>query len=212
MRLGLVAAAVVAASVAALQWYVSQRVSELGFSYADGRFALAESQARELGGALTDQELASIKRMSRTEVERAFAGLRLRVSERPDAFWSVRVIPAFSARSGPGQRAGAQTLPLGVLGGKGVVDFSQLATTAIAYAPPEASRQTILDGIGRGLGRSAVHEFAHAILGVSPAMDTETDEGSYEHESFNRRVQYYGELHWAGAWPLLEREVGTVVR
>jgi hypothetical protein len=209
-RLGLAAAVMVAILVLGLRWYASRTVSEIGFSFADGPYTLDDSLARQLGGALTGQEMDNLRRLSRTEVERAFSGLRLRVTARPDAFWSVRVvpsIPAVGSRRGP---AGGQTLALGILGGKGLVDFTELAATAIVHAPEGASRQTIVDGIGRGIGRSAVHEFAHAILGVTSTMDVATDEASYEHESFNRPGQYYGELHWAGAWPLLEREVGRM--
>ena len=39
----------------------------------------------------------------------------------------------------------------------GSVGFLILAHNAIQYAPPGASRQTIVEGIGRGIGRAAVH-------------------------------------------------------
>jgi hypothetical protein len=47
---------------------------------------------------------------------------------------------------------------------------------------------------------------------VTSAMDTRVDHSSYEYESFTRPSQFYGELHWASAWPLLERTVGRAER
>jgi hypothetical protein len=82
-----------------------------------------------------------------------------------------------------------------------------LALGAIKHAPAGAPRQIVVEGIGRGIGRAAVHEFAHQILGVV-AMDNATDGNSYEYASFERASQYYGELHWSSAWPLLQRKIG----
>jgi hypothetical protein len=80
---------------------------------------------------------------------------------------------------------------------------------AIAHAPPGTTRPILVDGIGRGIGRTAVHELAHAMLGVSGAMDNRSDAWSYEYFTHNRPSQFYGELHWAHAWPVLVERVGT---
>jgi hypothetical protein len=61
-------------------------------------------------------------------------------------------------------------------------------------------------GIGRGIGRAAAHELGHAILG--PLLVHTDDESSYEFDSWDRAGQYYGELRWRTAWPLLERRFG----
>lgn len=82
-----------------------------------------------------------------------------------------------------------------------------MALKAIRYAPPDASRQTMIDGIGRGIGRVAAHEFAHQILGAA-AVHNNADEKSYEYPSPDRSAQYYGELHWTTAWPLLQQKLG----
>jgi hypothetical protein len=37
----------------------------------------------------------------------------------------------------------------------------------------------------------------------------DTDENSYEYGSPDRFSQYYGELHWTTAWPLLLQKFGT---
>ena len=55
---------------------------------------------------------------------------------------------------------------------------------------------------------SRSHELAHAILGGGGSMDNRTDAQSYEYFTHNRPSQFYGELHWAGAWPLLVERVG----
>jgi hypothetical protein len=52
------------------------------------------------------------------------------------------------------------------------------------------------------VGRAAVHEFAHQLLG-SARIDDSDDIQSYEYGSAARREQYYGAMHWGGAWPLL---------
>jgi hypothetical protein len=207
-RLGVLAAGVVGMLAAAAAWQDAHTTREVGFWFADESFGLPSTLEQTLGGPLTARELDTVRVMSRTEVEHAFAGLRLRVTDRRDAFHTVRVVQTIVRR--PGQRlpAGGETLALGILGGWGTVDFSELAGAAIAHAPPGALRFQIVEGIGRGIGRAAVHEFAHAILGPTSVMDTRTDQRSYEYEGFNRRPQFYDELHWAGARPLLERAVG----
>ena len=35
-----------------------------------------------------------------------------------------------------------------------------------------------------------------------------TDPDSYEYGSHSRASQYYGELHWDGAWPLVRQKIG----
>jgi hypothetical protein len=62
--------------------------------------------------------------------------------------------------------------------------------------------------MGRGVGRVAIHEFAHQILGVADIHNTD-DQDSYEYPSPDRPSQYYGDLHWTHAWPLLQKRLGT---
>ena len=89
----------------------------------------------------------------------------------------------------------------------GELSFTILSVTAARLAPPDATRAQIVDAIGRGIGRAAVHELAHEIVGTA-AMDNTTDPDSYEYASFNRPSQYYGQLHWAQAWPLVVQRIG----
>jgi hypothetical protein len=196
----------VAATTSALTG-VACRISTIataGFWYDEDSFALPARAAETLGGALTDDELASIKRGSRAELERAFAGLRIQVVDDRRAFWRVEVAHSLRPR-GPLPNAG-ESLSFGWLGGSGAVSFDLVALKAIQYAAPGASRQAILDGIGRGIGRVAAHELAHQIVGNGDIHDR-TDENSYEYPSPDRASQYYGELHWTRARPILEQKL-----
>ena len=69
--------------------------------------------------------------------------------------------------------------------------------------PRSPSRALILEGIANGIGRAAVHEFAHMILPKAQIHDSQ-DISSYEYRSAARREKYYGELRWERAWPLLQ--------
>jgi hypothetical protein len=62
-----------------------------------------------------------------------------------------------------------------------------VASKATLYAPLDASRKTLIEGIGRGIGRVAVHEFFHQILGAE-AVDNDKDEHSYEYGSPDRQL------------------------
>jgi hypothetical protein len=87
------------------------------------------------------------------------------------------------------------------LGGWGEVSFQFLAGGALAFAEAEAPRETIVEAIGRGIGRSAVHELAHQLLPRTSIHSA--DRNSYEFDSASRREHYYGEMHWDLALPLL---------
>jgi hypothetical protein len=175
-----------------------------GFWYEDSPLALPAPAAEKLGGLLTDRELETIKIISRAEVERAFAGFRIRISDDHAAFWRVAVVRSLRGR-GPLPNAG-ESMPLGFMGGSGAVSFDLVALKAVQYAPEGASRQAIIDGIGRGLGRVAVHEFAHQILNDGAAHNA-ADEACYEYPSPDRAAQYYGDLHWTTARPLLAEKL-----
>jgi hypothetical protein len=176
-----------------------------GFWYDDNEsFALPAHAAEKLGGLLTGAELESIKQTSRTELNRAFAGMRISITDHHDAFWRVEVVRALRGR-GPLPSAG-ESMPRGFLGGSGGVSFELVALKAIQYAPAGAARQTIVEGIGRGIGRVAAHEFAHQMIN---SADTHNpgDENSYEFPSPDRAAQYYGELRWTTARPFLEQRL-----
>ena len=65
----------------------------------------------------------------------------------------------------------------------------------------------VLGATGRGIGRVAVHEFVHQILGKAIAHN-DVDVDSYEYGNPAGRSQYYGDLHWTSALPLLRQRLG----
>ena len=194
--------------VAGLEWQSARTTIAAGFWF-DDAVAAADQFAAELGGALTPDETTSIERVARLELERAFSGLQISFTDARRGFWRVRVLPSVTFTSFNGRmRVNAAGLSngFGPLGGSASLNFNTLALNAVRYAPAGASRQQVVEAIGRGIGRAAAHEFAHLI--VQGAIDTRVDENAYEYFSADRASQYYGELRWTNAWPMLQRKIG----
>jgi hypothetical protein len=203
--IGLAAAIAGLSGFAALQWHASRAIVPIALWYEDQALVFPPSVIDRLGGPLTDREAGAVSSISRAEVQKAFTGLRLALAEGREGFWRVAVVRTLPIR-GPLPNAG-ESLPLGPLGGQALVGADEVAANAVHYAPAGASRETLVEGIGRGIGRVAIHEFAHQIVGVA-APHNETDPLSYEYPSPARAAQYYGELRWTIWWPDLERQVG----
>jgi hypothetical protein len=184
----------------ALAACASQRATTVGFwfepvTYSSSRF----------GAPLTPQERKTIESVAREEITRAFRGLRILLSDRRDARFRVRVVQELRDPRFRGNMAVAgSSRAVSLFGGDGAVNFSFLAAGAESFAPPEADRASIVSAIGRGIGRAAVHEFAHQLLGTAQFERTQ-DRRSYEYGSAAREGQYYGEIHWSEAWPGLVR-------
>jgi len=200
---GAAAAALVSACLACH----ADSIPVAAFWYEDGALTLPRAADTGLGGPLTDHEIESIRQISRNEVEKAFAGLRIVIGETRRGFWHVAVVQDVPRRSPHPLPSSGESIPLGPLGGYGSVGFVAVTLAAMRYAPADASRQMIVEGIGRGIGRVAAHEFGHQILGPS-AAHSDDDESSYEYGSPDRAAQYYGQLHWAKWRPLLQRRLG----
>jgi hypothetical protein len=212
--IGTIAVLVVTVTSALIAWRAASATIDAGFWWADTPFVLSADDAVKIGGPLTGDELKSIEDTSRDEVRRAYADLRINITDRRRAFWRVAVVGApltvtRNRTTYPFSFAGESRV-FGPLGGSGSVAFAMLAHNAIEYAPPDASRRQIVDGIGRGIGRAAVHEFAHQALGLDNLghLDNRTDEDSYEYANADRASQYYGELRWTTAWPMLVQKFG----
>ena len=212
--IGTIAVLVVTVTSALIAWRAASATIDAGFWWADTPFVLSADDAVKVGGPLTGDELKSIEDTSRDEVRRAYADLRINITDRRRAFWRVAVVGApltvtRNRTTYPFSFAGESRV-FGPLGGSGSVAFAMLAHNAIEYAPPDASRRQIVDGIGRGIGRAAVHEFAHQALGLDNLghLDNRTDEDSYEYANADRPSQYYGELRWTTAWPVLVQKFG----
>jgi hypothetical protein len=207
-RTGIAAAGVVAILCAALACRAPRKASDVGFWYDEFPFTFSEAVTAALGGPLTTADIDAIKRISRDELTRAFSGLEVTFTDGRDALWTIRVQLALERRRGQKLPNAGETFAMGPLGSRSVVDFTEVLMAAIAHAPPGVLREALIDGIGRGIGRVAAHELAHAILGSGGSMDNRTDERSYEYFTHNRPSQFYGELHWGGAWPLLLERLG----
>ena len=190
--------------VGTLEYRSRSNIVTAGFWFDDDVSFELHDPAR-IGGPLNDEERQRIVTVAREEVVRAFAELRLAVTERRDAFYRVRVRQALTV--GRRYAAAGQSNVFGPLGGHGAVSFVTLAAQAISYAPQTATRAQIVDAIGRGLGRAAVHEFAHQILPKDPIHRSQ-DRASFEYWSSDRAAQYYGEMHWSVAREALRERLG----
>jgi hypothetical protein len=155
-------------------------------------------------GTMTADDLVTIDAVARAEISAAFQGLNIVLSDRRDARYRVAVTQR--VRDDRLKRemsvAGASRAVTG-FGGSGAVSLEFLAAAAEVYAPEGASRAVIIDAIGRGIGRVAVHEFTHQFLPHVPIHDSR-DPATFEYGAANRHEQYFGTLHWGFAGPLLQ--------
>jgi hypothetical protein len=204
-------AAVVAVLIAGAAAYVfatsrSRPASvEAGFWFDDG---IAFESSR-LGEPLTAAEIATIELAAREEVRKAFRGLSISISDRRDARYTLRVVQqVLDLRFRRPVGVAGQSRGISGFGGSGSVSFDFLANGAMAWAPADAHRADLVAAIGRGVGRTAVHEFTHQLLPRAPIHDSR-DDRSYEFASAARRAQYYGPMHWDLAWSMLKRTVAT---
>ena len=166
-------------------------------------------ESNRLGASLTAPEIAIIESVARAELRDAFRGLPIAVSDRHDARYTLRVVQEvsdlrFKRRVG----VAGQSRGISGFGGSGSVSFDFLANGAMAWAPDDADRAALVAAIGRGIGRTAVHEFTHQILPTVPIHDSR-DAQSYEYASAARSAQYIGPMHWDLARPLLEQRLGS---
>ena len=198
-----VAAVVAAAALyGVLQWQSAWHVTRAGFWFEDVTYELPHLQAAGFGGPLDESERALIESVAWSELRAAFSGMRVTFTADRDAFYRVRVVQEF----GPGIRGAAgATRVLPPLGGNGAVNFLMLGSQAVSHAPEGRGRQEVVQGIGRGIGRAAVHEFLHQML---PRLNIHEsrDAASYEYPFSSRPSQFYGPMRWNLAWvPLRER-------
>lgn len=201
------AAAAVLVVVVACSGNSPQNERTAGLWFAPGALVLPAGLDDRITQPLNADEARRLESLARSEVELAFSGLRVHATDEQRAFWRVHVAASLTPRGVRLLPRAGESLPLGPLGGVGSVAVDLIAYEAVHYAPPDASREHILRAIGRGIGRVAVHEFMHQILG-SESRHNERDPSSYEFGSPSRADQYYGELHWTVAWPLLAAKLG----
>jgi hypothetical protein len=157
-------------------------------------------ESSRLGAPIAPEELATIESIARSEIGTAFQGLPISVSARRDARYHVKVVQEMP-EGGAGRSRAAS------FAGGGAVSFSFLANGAIWHAAPGEDRAATIGAIGRGIGRTAVHEITHQLLPTTPIHDGRNVR-SYEYASAARREQYHGQIEWDLAWPLLQKRFG----
>lgn len=178
------------------------RARQVGFWFEPVDYA-----SPRLGGALTADELATIARIARAELEGAFSGFNVNISDRRDAPYRVRVVQDLRDERMERDAWIAGEARAMSFGGIGAVNFLFLANGAMVYAPDDATRHQLVHAIGRGVGRAAAHELAHALLPKADIHNTR-DRQSYEYDSAARVEQYFGDMRWDVAAPLLQTRVG----
>ena len=197
---------VVILMAAAWLWVAGSRsaTTELAFWFepihSDARTALPERFA----GDISADDMNVVEAEAREEIVRAFGLYPISLVGRAAAQYHVRVTDELHGRTG----GSAESYVFPGLGGQGFVNFRSIAFGAINHAPADATRDQIIAAIGRGIGRAAVHEFTHQLLGRQAPIDSSKDIDSYEYGSTDRRAQYYGPIRWDLAEPLLRQKFG----
>jgi hypothetical protein len=192
---GAVIAALATVTMAAV--HAGHRPLTAGFWFEDVSAAAPAGLAERIGCPLTADERSIIEAVAQRELRTAFAGSRLQLSTSRASMYRVsvlervrgtRMLPAAGvSRALPGRR------------GEGAVDFSFVAASAVFYTPADGGRRDVIEAIGRGIGRTAAHEFAHQLAPTFPLHQT-TDTRSYGYPHL-RAEHFYGELRWgAAAW------------
>jgi hypothetical protein len=126
------------------------------------------------------------------------------VSSRRDARYKVVVLPTLrDERLIRGGTYAGESRAVAGFGGNGAVNFEYVANGAMLFSPEHAGRAAVIEAIGRGVGRVAIHEFLHQLLPKAP-IDGSDDPRSYEGNTAAAPEGYFGDLHWGLAAPLLQ--------
>ena len=165
-------------------------------------------QSPRIGDPITTDEYAVIDAIARAEITKAFERFDVTLTTNQSARYRVVVAPQLKdhrmlRRSST--YAGESRAVAG-FGGSGAVNFEYLANGAMVFAPEYASRSMVIEALGRGIGRVAIHEFLHQLLPKAAIHDSK-DTHSYEGNSPALVEGYYGELHWDIAGPWLEHRL-----
>jgi hypothetical protein len=153
---------------------------------------------------LTGGELTTIARVARRELDVAFRHSRLQLSDVRTAAYRVRVVSTFDTTQRVPTAGGSRSF--GGRSGHGAVNLITVAISAVSFSPPDTPREELVQAIGRGVGRTAAHEFAHQILGDVSFHET-ADRFSYEFADL-RAEHFHAQLHWGPAAPLLQQRIG----
>lgn len=164
-------------------------------------------ESPRIGEPLAATELATIDQVARAEIAGAFVDYDVSIIDDRDARYKVAVVPRLRDERlvRKGTYAGESRAIAG-FGGSGAVNFEYVANGAMVFASESAARADIIDAIGRGVGRVAIHEFLHQLLPKSPIHDSK-DPRTYEGNSPALREGYFGDLHWGIAQPWLSERL-----
>ena len=178
------------------------RPVELGFWLEPLSFA-----SPRIGEPISQAEYEIIEKVARGEIARAFEDFDVTVTANRHARYRVVVAPHLKDNRllRPGTNAGESRAVAG-FGGSGAVNFEYVANGAMVFSPDDASRATVIDAIGRGVGRVAIHEFLHQLLPKFAIHDSK-DRESYEGNSPALIEGYFGDLHWDIAGPVLQQRL-----
>jgi hypothetical protein len=166
-------------------------------------------RSTRLGDPITAAELDTIDRVARREIETAFREFAVSVTASRSARYKVAVLPALKdERLIRGGTYAGEARGIAGFGGSGAVSFEYVANGAMIVAPDDADRGMILESLGRGIGRVAIHEFLHQLMPKAPIHDSK-DPSSYEGNTPTSLEGFYGELHWGIAAPLLRHRLKT---
>ena len=93
------------------------------------------------------EEQRTIEAMTWSELQAAFSGLRLELSDNRQARYTVRVVQQFPPSRGIG--AAGESRVLRPRGGAGAVNFLMLGSQAVSHAPRGADRRTVVGNWSR---------------------------------------------------------------
>ena len=195
---------VLATAIGLFVAYSRRDGAELAFWFESISDDAKKTVPERLPGGISADDMNVIEKTAREEIVRAFHDYPVSVVGRIAGVYHVRVVDSVKSTTG----GAAESYVFPGIGGQGYINFRSFAHGAITYAPPDADRQEIVAAIGRGIGRAAVHEFTHQLLGRQAPIDGSTDSHSYEYGTAIRPEQYYGEMRWDTAAPMLRKRFG----
>ena len=178
------------------------RAVELGFWFEPVTFT-----STRLGAPISPEELTAIEATARAEIEKAFQDFDVTLTANHNAKYKVNVVQHLQDGRMLRRKVdvAGQSRFIAGLGGAGAVSFNFVASGATVHAPETADRATLLDALGRAIGRTAVHEFAHQLAPRTPIHDTRIP-NSYENGTTSG-AQYSGDMVWDIARPELEQRL-----
>jgi hypothetical protein len=159
-------------------------------------------QSPRIGGPISPGEFGLIESVARGEIVKAFEHYDVTLTSNRQARFKVAVLPTLKdQRLMRGGTYAGESRAIAGFGGSGAVSFEYVASGAVMLAPEDASRAAVIDALGRGIGRVAIHEFLHQLLPKAAIHDSQ-DPRSYEGNSPALVEGYFGDLHWdiAGPW------------